>query len=818
MGRKNNASMSWRDVRTARPNRPQVAAALAAATALSALVGWSFGIDALRRIGPHYVSMSPMTASALILAGLALFILSCEQPSRRMVLAARIAAACVASLGFVRLIGYVTGFDPGVDSLLFPSRLSEPFLGIANRIAPNAAMEMILCGAGILLVASRQRKLRLTGQFVALAAALLALLGLVGYIYGASQLYVVGNYVPMALNTAACFMVLSVGILFVRPDYGFMSVALNNGAAGLLARRLLPAVVLIPITLGYLEFAGVRAGFFGPAFGSALRVVVMVLAMLVLLWWIAAKLHRVDVERAQAVLTAESANRIKSEFLANMSHEIRTPMTAIIGYADLLLDPHQCVSERLNQVNIVRRNAEYLLAIVNDILDLSKIEAGQLVTESISTAPCQIVSEVVSMMRVRALERKIELSVRIDGPVPRTIHSDPTRLRQILINLIGNAIKFTEAGEVRVTARLVDPPESAHPRLRFEVTDTGVGMTPEAMSRLFEPFSQADTSTTRRFGGTGLGLAISKRLAEKLGGDITVESTPGRGSCFALFVDTGPLTGVEMVSDYTETGRERVELELDGFSLSGNILLAEDGIDNRQLLSLYLIKAGVQVTLAEDGMAALEMATNAMESGTPFDLILMDMRMPKLDGYTATARLRGRGYTGPIVALTAHAMAGDRDKCIRCGCTDYLTKPVRRAGLLEMVQRYLSGEAVPARRPTLPEILRSDLTSADADVCALLPTFVAHLPRQVGALTEMLLRGDMQGVDDILHQLKGSGGVYGFDEITALAAQAEQSILAGELEAIARDVQMLAETIRRVEGYDRTRERAESSSAENISD
>jgi signal transduction histidine kinase/CheY-like chemotaxis protein/HPt (histidine-containing phosphotransfer) domain-containing protein len=789
-----------RAFRLVRLNGSRAAAVLASATAATALAGWTFHIDSLRRVGAHFVSMSPITATSFILSGFALFALSNHRQNTRMIIAGRAAAVAVAALGAVRVAGYIFGFDPKVDELLFRGHLFEAPLGISNRIAPNAAANMVLCGAGILLLSARRSAAWQAGQLLALAAALISLFGLVGYVYGVTPLYMVGRYVPMALNTAASFLVLSIGMLFLRPDCGFMRVAFADGSAGALVRRMLPGVIVIPVALGWLQMAGEKAGLYGPEFGSALRVVAIILVMLAMLWRTAVKLYRVDGERAAAVLAADAANRAKSEFLANMSHEIRTPMTAIIGYADLLLDPNQCVSERLNHVNVVRRNAEYLLAIVNDILDLSKIEAGQLVCESIAMSPCQIISEVASMMRVRAIERKIELQVRIDGPIPKTIHSDPTRLRQILINLVGNAIKFTESGWVRVTATMESPS-----RLRFDVIDTGIGLSAEGISRLFQPFSQADTTTTRRFGGTGLGLVISKRLATKLGGDLTVESQEGRGSCFTLTVDPGAIGNVEMVSDYTEIMRDPSESTAWLAPLRGRILLAEDGADNRQLLALYLVKAGADVTFAENGQIAVEKATRALEDGRPFDLILMDMRMPELDGYSATAKLRGRGYDRPIIALTAHAMAGDRDKCLQSGCTDYLTKPVRKAGLLEIVQRYLTAGGKPL--PVASETLRSDLDDADVEVREFLPIFVSHLPRQVAALNELLNRGDIQAVDEVVHQLKGSGGVYGFNRITELATLAETSIRVGELEAIARDVRTLAETIRRVDGYDKALER-----------
>jgi signal transduction histidine kinase/CheY-like chemotaxis protein len=401
-----------------------------------------------------------------------------------------------------------------------------------------------------------------------------------------------------------------------------------------------------------------------------------------------------ELELTRAKEAADAANRAKSEFLANMSHEIRTPMTAILGFADLMLEHEQSTSDRLNSLNTIRHNGAHLLNVINDILDLSKIEAGEMRMERISCSACQIVAEVASTMRVRAKERNLTFEVKLDGTIPQTIQSDPTRLRQILTNLAGNAIKFTETGWVRLAVGLFDPADSANPRLRFDVLDSGIGMTTEQIARLFQPFVQGDSSTTRRFGGTGLGLTISRRLARALGGEITVESAPGQGSRFTLMMPTGSLAGVKLISQISEViaGRDGAQSP-ETVPLNYRILLAEDGPDNQILISLFLRGAGAQVTVAENGRIACEKVAQAISAPCDggFDLILMDMQMPELDGYDATAKLRSLGYAGPIIALTANAMAADRDKCIQAGCTDYLSKPVSRPLLLEAVRRHLLG-------------------------------------------------------------------------------------------------------------------------------
>ena len=412
---------------------------------------------------------------------------------------------------------------------------------------------------------------------------------------------------------------------------------------------------------------------------------------------------------------AEGANHAKSEFLANMSHEIRTPMTAILGFSDLLSQQDLADNERLDFIDAIQRNGKHLLGIINDILDISKIEAGKMTLERIACSPCSLVSDVASSMRVRAIAKNLSLDVEYRKPIPETILSDPTRLRQVLINLVGNAIKFTERGGVRLVVSMTTPLDSPRPLLGFEVCDTGVGVSPEQIAELFQPFSQADTSTTRRFGGTGLGLAISRRLAQMLGGDITVQSTPGNGSSFLVTVETGPLDGVrksegfkEAVLDaHTQHGNSGAAADI---RLSGRVLLAEDGEDNQQLIAYLLTRRGATVEVADNGQIAIDKFIQARDAGQPFDCILMDMQMPVLDGYDATRQLRQMDCRTPIVALTAHAMQSDRELCLQAGCDDYATKPINRAELFRLVARYTCSSSEP---PTglLKKGTGSELTS-----------------------------------------------------------------------------------------------------------
>ena len=368
-----------------------------------------------------------------------------------------------------------------------------------------------------------------------------------------------------------------------------------------------------------------------------------------------------------------------------MSHEIRTPMSAIVGFSERLLRNNQDEAGRNEYIQIIRRNASHLLEIVNEILDLSKIEAEQMTVEEIDCDLPDLLSEIISLLRPRATEKGLGFEIAFDGPIPHFIRTDPLRLRQILVNLLGNAVKFTAAGKIGV--RVTDDGAGSDTiRLRVDVTDSGIGISPELLGRVFQPFSQADQSTTRKFGGTGLGLTISRRLAQLIHGDVSVTSELGHGSTFTLIVDGGPSAGAEMLQGLSEATlpRKTAEAAHPVIEIKGRILLVEDGRDNQRLLCMQLRDAGAMVFTAENGQIAVDMAEKQA-----FDIILMDMQMPVMDGYAATAELRRRGVMTPIIALTAYAMAQDRVKCMDSGCSDYLSKPVDEGALLTSVSRQL---------------------------------------------------------------------------------------------------------------------------------
>ena len=472
------------------------------------------------------------------------------------------------------------------------------------------------------------------------------------------------------------------------------------------------------------------------------------------------RVNQVSRDNDQHINQISKSNEAKSAFLANMSHEIRTPLTAILGFAELSLDSCQSMSEQQEVLKIIVRNSKHLLHIVNDILDLSKVEAEMLEIERTLFSPFQLLTEIDSLVRMQARNKGLEFSIDCQFPLPAQICSDPIRLKRILLNLTSNAIRFTQTGSVHIKV-------SCNPDIRqmsFSVADTGIGLTDEQMKRIFNPFVQADIATSRKFGGTGLGLSLSKKLSEMLGGSLIVQSQLGAGSSFIVSVDTGCLQQIKLTNevDSAITGAKTEVLVEWANSLSGEILLVGDTPDNRQLLSMFLRNMGATVTVAENGKSAVD-KTRAKT----FDLILMDMQMPVMDGMETVSLLRKERYTGPIVALTANTMKEDRDRCLSVGFNNFIIKPVQRKHLYAVAAKYLRAAEVEDinTKPILSTLMEKEPEYAD-----LVKQFISRLPGIINEFVTAFNKKDWIELKSVAHQLKGVGGGYGFPMLTEVAA------------------------------------------------
>jgi signal transduction histidine kinase/DNA-binding response OmpR family regulator len=470
-------------------------------------------------------------------------------------------------------------------------------------------------------------------------------------------------------------------------------------------------------------------------------------------------------ERNRLLKTARdealAASRAKSEFLANMSHEIRTPLTAIIGFAEAAFANDGDI-DRGEALQAVIDNGRHLRSLIDDILDLSKIEADRLEIETIPIDLADLIDRSQRAVRTQAEAKGLAYEVDLVPPLPRTFRSDPTRLQQILYNLCSNAIKFTERGAVRLVISC--EPEAQH--LSFAVHDDGIGMSAGQQAAVFEPFVQADSSTTRRFGGTGLGLSISRRLAARLGGDIGVVSQPGIGSVFTLTIATGPLDPAVLVHHPRDLqpphGTPAASAPIP--SVRGRILLAEDNPYNQRLVSLYVRKTGAEITIVENGERAVEEAL----AGS-YDLVLMDLQMPVMGGIEAVELLRQACYAGPIAALTAHSMIGDREKVLEAGCNDFLTKPVDWNALFELIGRHL---------PAAGEAVERDSEAEDEAMRGLAQRFIDELPETLARMQDALAAADWETLRSLAHQLKGVAGSLGYPSLTEIGGRLEG--LAGE--------------------------------------
>jgi signal transduction histidine kinase/CheY-like chemotaxis protein len=747
---------------------PRVCSILSFGIALICFFGWLFDYRTLA------VSMNPMTSVGLMVASAGIWFANGPRVSGKAAWFVRFSSGFLILLGLLKLAYLHLNLAPAPDQLLFSNR---SYLVRMDGVTAIGFFITGICYASLDLF---YRKVSLA-QVLCVVGFFPSLLIVTSYFYGVTWFLGQTPGVRVAPYVSMCFAFLSLGTFFARPQSYFCQLFAADDIRGIMVRRLIPLVFFLSLLVGWLRLRGEATGVLSPQAATAIFSVMLAALFCAALAWTLVSVSRLERSRdeARAALlvakeAAESHSRAKSQFLANISHEIRTPMNGIIGMTELTLETKLSSIQR-EYLGMVKSSARSLLTLINDILDFSKIEAGHLNLETIEFALRACIDDSLQTLAVRARAKGLNLVVRIDPDVPQSLIGDPARVRQIIINLVDNAIKFTERGEITV-AVCFETRDDTEDHVRFSIRDTGIGIPPDKQNLIFEAFAQADGSTTRQYGGTGLGLGICRKLVEQMRGRIWVERSPENGSVFHFTLPCSiPDKSASVIADQT------LSQSAHGASLANyplkqmRVLIADDNPINQAVAVGMLQKEGHSVTVAKNGREAIR----RYEIERP-DLILMDVQMPDLDGIDATREIRATeaasGQHTPIIAMTAYAMKGDSERCLLAGMDGYLSKPLTKECLFATVASIIANrrEGVLPRIDPPPFSQQSLFDTLDGDrdlLDRVTILFKENTPTYLDRMGQAIVQRDGLALEQSGHLLLSGLALFGANRARAVVKQ-----------------------------------------------